>query len=57
MGTLAGCVVTTMLLFGYYVWENKRRGDPKEESEDAYLSPEVWTSMTDKENKRFRYTY
>jgi len=57
MGTLSGCVVTTVLLFVYYAWENKRRGGPKEATEDTYLSPEVWASMTDRENKQFRYTY
>jgi len=58
MGTLAGCVVTTLGLFGYYVWENRRRGHSKaDESEDAYMSPEAWANMTDQENRRFRYTY
>ena len=57
MGTLAGCVLTTLALFAYYVWENKRRGNPSEADEEIYRSPEAWASMTDKENKRFRYTY
>jgi len=57
MGTLAGCAFTTVVLFAYYVWENRRRGRPSEQSEDAYLSPEVWADMTDKENKNFRYSY
>ncbi len=57
MGTLAGCVVTTALLFGYYVWENKRRGNPREASEETYKSPETWASLTDRENKQFRYSY
>ncbi|KAH8896702.1 MFS general substrate transporter [Thozetella sp. PMI_491] len=57
MGTLAGCAITTMTLFAYYMWENKRRGNPREASEETYKSPEAWASMTDKENKNFRYTY
>lgn len=56
MGTQAGCALTTFLLFLYYVWENKRRGELKE-NEDKYLDPEVWAAQTDKENKSFRYTY
>ncbi|OLN96782.1 Thiamine pathway transporter THI73-like protein 1 [Colletotrichum chlorophyti] len=56
MGTQAGCAIVTLALYGYYRWENKRRGAVKQ-SEDAYMAPEVWTSMTDKENKQFRYTY
>lgn len=57
MGTQAGCAFTTFVLFLYYVWANKRRGNAANQTEDAYLSPEVWSTMTDKENKRFRYTY
>jgi H+/gluconate symporter-like permease len=57
MGTLAGCVVTTLMLFGYYVLENRRRGKLHENLEESYLSSDTWTAMTDKENKRFRYTY
>lgn len=58
MGTQAGCAVTTFCLFLYYVWANKKRdADRSQETEEAYMSPEVWSTMTDKENKRFRYTY
>lgn len=56
MGTQAGCAIVTLVLYGYYRWENKRRGAIKQ-SEDAYMAPEAWSSMTDKENKSFRYTY
>lgn len=57
MGTQAGCALTTFLLFLYYVWENKRRGTKTQTAEDAFMSPEVWATLTDRENKRFRYTY
>ncbi|KAM0289623.1 hypothetical protein ACHAO9_005910 [Fusarium lateritium] len=57
MGTQAGCALTTFCLFMYYVWANKRRDDRTKQVEDAYMSPEVWSTMTDKENKSFRYTY
>jgi hypothetical protein len=61
MGTQAGCAFTTFLLFLYYVWENKRRntasGGKVQAAEDAFMSPEVWASLTDKENKEFRYSY
>lgn len=56
MGTQAGCAFTTFCLFGYYYWQNKSRG-AIQESEDRYMAPEVWAGMTDKENKKFRYTY
>ncbi|KAH0601497.1 hypothetical protein MHUMG1_00373 [Metarhizium humberi] len=57
MGTQAGCAVTTFVLFLYYVWANKRRNDRSKETEEQFLSPEVWATLTDKENKHFRYTY
>ncbi|OAQ78759.1 MFS transporter [Purpureocillium lilacinum] len=57
MGTQAGCALTTFALFLYYVWANKRRNDRSKQQEEAFMSPEVWANMTDKENKHFRYTY
>ncbi|KAK2600082.1 hypothetical protein QQS21_005168 [Conoideocrella luteorostrata] len=57
MGTQAGCAITTCLLFLYYFWANKRRSDRTKETEEQYLSPEVWTDLTDKENTQFLYTY
>ncbi|EGS17902.1 putative allantoate protein [Thermochaetoides thermophila DSM 1495] len=56
MGTQAGCAFTTFCLFLYYVWQNKSRNS-EAETEDAFLAPETWARMTDKENKRFRYSY
>lgn len=58
MGTQAGCALVTFVLFLYYVWQNKKRNNRADnENEDAFMSPEVWTRMTDKENKGFRYSY
>ncbi|KAG6032365.1 hypothetical protein E4U41_007228 [Claviceps citrina] len=57
MGTQAACAATTISLFLYYAWANKRRNDHSRETEEQYLSPEVWAALTDKENKHFRYTY
>lgn len=65
MGTQAGCALTTFVLFLYYVWANKKRraevvrGEEKSsvEAENMYMSPEVWTGMTDFENRRFLYVY
>lgn len=58
MATQAGCALVTVLLFVYYSWQNKRRNNVSEnENEEAFMEPEVWARMTDKENKRFRYTY
>ncbi|KAF7559032.1 hypothetical protein G7046_g5125 [Stylonectria norvegica] len=57
MATQAACAFTTCLLYAYYVYENKKRGAHNKETEDAYMSPEVWATTTDKENRLFRYTY
>lgn len=56
MGTQAGCAFTTVLLFGYYLWSNKRRG-AQANIEEEFMSPDAWTTLTDKENKQFRYAY
>jgi hypothetical protein len=57
MGTQAGCAFVTTLLFLYYVWVNKKRGPVSDDTEEQYMSPEVWARLTDKENPRFRYSY
>jgi hypothetical protein len=56
MGTQAACAFTTFLLFVYYTWQNKKRTS-EGEREDAFMAPETWANMTDKENKKFRYAY
>lgn len=57
LGTQAGCALTTLLLFMYYVWCNKRRGARSRQTEEVFMSPETWLAMTDKENTEFRYSY
>ncbi|KAM7191968.1 allantoate permease [Naviculisporaceae sp. PSN 640] len=58
LATQAGCAVTTFTLFLYYVWQNKTRAAASDsETEEAFMSPDVWKRMTDRENKRFRYSY
>lgn len=60
MGTQAGCAVVTITLFLYYRWENQRRDNRRgavKEDESAFMTQEVWATMTDRENQRFRYCY
>ncbi|KAI9158878.1 Thiamine pathway transporter THI73 [Paramyrothecium foliicola] len=57
MGTQAGCALTTFCLFLYYMSANKKRANANKVTEEAYMAPETWAAMTDKENKMFRYTY
>lgn len=64
LATQAAAGVLAVVLFGYYVWENKRRdardaAEPTEvvdtSSEDHKV--EAWSGLTDKENRSFRYVY
>jgi len=58
MSVMAVSFCLTIVLFLYYVWQNKsRRKVGDKETRDAFMSPEVWVRMTDKENKAFRYVY
>ncbi|KAJ2897446.1 Thiamine pathway transporter THI73 [Zalerion maritima] len=47
------CALTIIALAAYYMLMNKKRKSFAETKEDEYLDPEVWQSMTDRENKRF----
>lgn len=64
LATQAAAGLLAVVLFGYYVWENKRRdardaAEPTEvvdtSSEDHKV--EAWSGLTDKENRSFRYVY
>ncbi|KAJ7894858.1 major facilitator superfamily domain-containing protein [Mycena olivaceomarginata] len=59
MGALAGCALTTLLLFCYYYLENRRRGLTAKETvnEGEFLSRKQWLDLTDKKNQKFRYVY
>lgn len=57
LGTQVGCAVTTFTLFLYYAWSNKRRSGMSTQTEESFMRPEAWSTMTDRENKNFRYSY
>jgi hypothetical protein len=60
MGTQAGCAIVTVTLYCYYRWENARRDKSRgavKGDESAFMSQDVWSTLTDKENGRFRYSY
>lgn len=61
LATQAAAAVLAVVLFGYYVWENKRRDSRHEENppvlEEQAADPDAWAGLTDKENTRFRYVY
>lgn len=49
----AGAGVAAVLM-GYYKWENKRR-DREQEGKTGETDEEVWSNLTDRENRSFRY--
>ena len=67
LATQAAAGLVAVALFGYYVWENKRRdardagtatASPKEpETAGTTTEAEAWGGMTDKKNLKFRYVY
>lgn len=59
LATQVACIGTTVALFLYYVWQNKRRSRAGlvEATEGEFLDREMWADKTDRENKRFRYVY
>lgn len=61
LATQAAAAGVAVVLFAYYVWENKRRDARKAASGEMYdddASHETaWAGLTDKENKSFRYVY
>lgn len=60
MGTQAGCAAVTVVLYGYYRWQNPRRDRTRGEvqtGEEAFMSKEAWNTGTDREDGEFRYSY
>jgi hypothetical protein len=60
MSTQSGCAAVTIALYFYYRWQNSQRDKTRgvvKEDESAFMSPDVWATLTDKENPRFRYCY
>ncbi|KAK2768633.1 hypothetical protein FQN54_000489 [Arachnomyces sp. PD_36] len=69
LATQAAAALVAVVLFMYYMWENKRRDarDSSTRSMDSNAKEQVtsentteveaWGGMTDKENPRFRYVY
>ncbi|OKL61076.1 hypothetical protein UA08_03076 [Talaromyces atroroseus] len=63
LATQAGAAVLAVVLYAYYVWENKRRdaraaAEPEAiDSSSETFNSEAWSGLTDKENCSFRYVY
>lgn len=60
LATQAASAVLAAVLFGYYVWENRRRDQMQASAgtaEDQSATEKKWAGLTDKENGSFRYVY
>ena len=58
LATQAAGAFLSFVLFGYYVWANKRKASaPVAEEVDGQKMAELYEDQTDKENKTFRYVY
>jgi hypothetical protein len=63
LATQAGAAVVAVVLYAYYIWENKRReardaaGPEVVDSSSETFKAEAWSGLTDKENRSFRYVY
>ncbi|KAF3032862.1 hypothetical protein E8E12_002930 [Didymella heteroderae] len=60
MGTQAGCAVVTIVLYGYYRWQNARRDRKRgkvQTREEDFMSKGAWSTGTDREDEEFRYSY
>ncbi|KAL1992843.1 hypothetical protein VTN49DRAFT_3599 [Thermomyces lanuginosus] len=58
LATQAAAAVMAAVLFGYYVWENRRRDKLKSDNDsDTASETTAWAGLTDRQNKSFRYVY
>ncbi|PLB52387.1 putative allantoate permease [Aspergillus steynii IBT 23096] len=59
LATQAAAGVLSVVLWQYYVWENKRRDRAQagQSEQEAVSNDTAWVGLTDKENKNFRYVY
>ncbi|KAF7596975.1 hypothetical protein BBP40_011341 [Aspergillus hancockii] len=59
LATQAAAAVLAVVLWQYYIWENKRRDRAQEgqPADDSITDAKAWGGLTDKENKSFRYVY
>lgn len=58
LATQGAAAVLAVVLFGYYVWANARRDREEVAAVREDVSDVVvWSNLTDKENRSFRYVY
>ncbi|KAJ5162502.1 hypothetical protein N7492_007894 [Penicillium capsulatum] len=57
LATQAASAVLSAVLFGYYLWENRRRDRNQGPVDESIVDEVKWAGLTDKENPSFRYEY
>lgn len=55
--TCAAAAVLTMILWAYYLWENKRRDKVAAEMGRGHKADIEFADITDRKNMEFRYKY
>jgi hypothetical protein len=57
LATQAAAAVLSIVLFGYYKWQNRHRDQTESRIDDNTADENKWAGLTDKENPSFRYVY
>ncbi|CEJ61727.1 allantoate permease [Penicillium brasilianum] len=57
LATQAAAAVVSVVLFLYYLWQNRRRDQTKGPVNEAMVDETKWAGLTDRENPYFRYAY
>ncbi|KAJ5782865.1 hypothetical protein N7457_004639 [Penicillium paradoxum] len=57
LATQAAAAMLSVVLFGYYMWQNRRRDQTKGRVDDNMVNETKWAGLTDRQNPSFRYVY
>lgn len=57
LATQAAAAVLSVVLFLYYLWQNRRRDQTKGHVDKTRIDETKWAGLTDKQNPSFRYVY
>lgn len=57
LATQAAAAVLSVLLFAYYMWQNRRRDKTRGLVDENMIDETKWAGLTDKQNPSFRYVY
>ena len=57
LATQAAAAVLSVVLFVYYLWQNRRRDQTQGRVNETMIDETKWAGLTDRENPYFRYEY